>query len=275
MRISVLAALMIVTTVLLSACEQQQVAQVEDRGQNFYGRLADRVSQHTYQAAAVDSVSVTDITSTSHSQNSMSFSSTPSAPFARVSMTAPAPAATSSYSNTPAPFQRASDYKLAQPVAAQPASMAAPVEQFSLQQQPSAPMTVAATTGDWAWPVEGQVTQKFGQQSVGISNEGIVIAAKEGAPIRAASAGEVVYVGDDQKIYGNIAIIRHASGQLTSYAHAQEILVSKGDKVLQGDVLGYVGKTGSAKAPQLHFAMREGDKSIDPLSKLPQHFANR
>lgn len=126
-----------------------------------------------------------------------------------------------------------------------------------------------ATAARWQWPVQGQVTEKFGQQSDGVANEGIVIAASEGTPIRAAASGEVAFVGEDSKNYGNIVILRHTGGEMTSYAHAREIIVKKGERVPAGQILGYVGQSGNAKMPELHFAVREGNHSIDPLSKLP------
>jgi murein DD-endopeptidase MepM/ murein hydrolase activator NlpD len=127
----------------------------------------------------------------------------------------------------------------------------------------------------WQWPVDGQVVETFGQKSEGIAHEGIVIAAAEGTPIRAAQAGEVVFVGKDTKNFGNIVILRHADGDMTSYAHAREISVVKGAKVAAGSTLGTVGSSGGAKRPQLHFAVRENGASVDPLSKLPQLVAVR
>lgn len=134
------------------------------------------------------------------------------------------------------------------------------------------PAATAANTS-WQWPVNGTVTGIFGQNIGGIKNEGIMIAAPEGTPIRAAQAGEVIYVGNDVKIYGNVVILRHANGDMTSYAHAKNIVVSKGSKVDSGSTLGYVGHTGNVKTPVLHFAMREKGASVDPLKKLPHQLA--
>jgi murein DD-endopeptidase MepM/ murein hydrolase activator NlpD len=133
------------------------------------------------------------------------------------------------------------------------------------------PMPIAST---WQWPVQGKVTETFGQKADGISNEGIVIAATEGSPIHAAQAGEVAYVGNDAKTFGNIVIIRHADGDMTSYSHARNIIVTKGERVNAGSVIAYVGQSGSAKQPQLHFAVRENRMAVDPLSKLPHQFAS-
>ena len=75
--------------------------------------------------------------------------------------------------------------------------------------------------------------------------------------------------------FGQMAILRHADGSMTSYAHAQEIIVSKGDTLQQGDVIGYVGRTGNVTSPQLHFGMRRGSQPVNPTSVLPQQVASR
>jgi murein DD-endopeptidase MepM/ murein hydrolase activator NlpD len=136
--------------------------------------------------------------------------------------------------------------------------------------QPS-PMVPNAS---WQWPVNGQVTEPFGKQANGQTNQGITIAAAEGTPIKAAQAGEVAFVGQDTKNYGNIAILRHTDGSMSSYAHAREITVTKGARVNAGSVIGTVGQSGNAKTPQLHFAVREGKTSIDPMVKLPHQLAS-
>lgn len=134
-----------------------------------------------------------------------------------------------------------------------------------------APFAKAST---WQWPVQGNVIETFGQKTEGVSSEGIIIAASEGTPIRAAQAGEVAYVGNDTKTYGNIVILRHGDGTMTSYSHARNLIVAKGKRVNSGSVVGYVGQSGSAGQPQLHFAVREGRAAVDPMSKLPHQLAS-
>ncbi len=168
-----------------------------------------------------------------------------------------------------------------------PTVTAAPVDQVVTSsaietKDISAPTTVAqntvkytpVTNQRWQWPVQGRVIQGFGSQREGIASEGITIAAAEGDPIRAAKAGEVAYVGNNVRDYGNLAILRHADGTLSSYAHARSITVAKGQQVPAGSVIGFVGKTGNAKTPQLHFAVREGSRTVDPMSKLPSDLAS-
>ena len=80
--------------------------------------------------------------------------------------------------------------------------------------------------------------------------------------------GTVVYAGDDLAGYGNLLIVRHKNGWLTAYAHAKEIKVSKGDKVKLGQVVALVGQTGNVQTPQIHFAIRDGKKPLDPVLKV-------
>jgi murein DD-endopeptidase MepM/ murein hydrolase activator NlpD len=125
------------------------------------------------------------------------------------------------------------------------------------------------------WPVQGKVIRNYGAQKQGVSNAGIAISTPLGMPIRASADGEVAYVGNALKDFGNMVILRHADGYMTSYAHASEITVAQGGHVKSGDLLGYVGKTGNVAAPQLHFTIRENDKTVDPLRYLPNLLASR
>jgi murein DD-endopeptidase MepM/ murein hydrolase activator NlpD len=80
----------------------------------------------------------------------------------------------------------------------------------------------------------------------------------------------VAYIGKNVQGYGNMIILRHANGDMTSYAHARTIAAHEGEQVPAGKVIAFVGTSGGVKTPQLHFAVREGDRTVDPLSKLPQ-----
>lgn len=118
------------------------------------------------------------------------------------------------------------------------------------------------------WPVKGQVISRFGAKDGGLYNDGVNIAAPEGAPIHASMDGTVVYVGDALASYGNLLIIRHNNGLLTAYAHTQEILVKKGQKVKLGQVVAKVGQSGNVETPQVHFGIRDGKKPLDPVKKV-------
>jgi lipoprotein NlpD len=101
-------------------------------------------------------------------------------------------------------------------------------------------------------------------------HDGIDIGAKEGTPVYAAAAGEVVY--SDQRLsgYGKLIIVRHSQDMFTAYAHNQRNLVRKGDRVKKGDVIARVGKTGRASGSHLHFEVRRGSTPVDPLAYLPR-----
>jgi len=119
------------------------------------------------------------------------------------------------------------------------------------------------------WPTRGTLTSRFGRRGSRM-HDGIDIGAKEGTPVYAAAAGEVVY--SDQRLsgYGKLIIVRHSQDMFTAYAHNQRNLVRKGDRVKQGDVIARVGKTGRASGPHLHFEVRRGSTPVDPLAYLPR-----
>ena len=89
-----------------------------------------------------------------------------------------------------------------------------------------------------------------------------------GTPIRAAASGTVTYAGNELKDYGNLVLIKHAGGYVTAYAHADRLLVRRGDFVAKGQVIGYAGQTGDVSTPQLHFEIRHGTTPVNPRSCL-------
>ena len=145
---------------------------------------------------------------------------------------------------------------------AAPAMPAPDMSKASLKPLPN------ADASRFKWPVQGDIIGKYGRQADGTTQEGIVIEAKSGTPILASAAGEVVYVGAAIPEYGQMLIIRHDGGYMTSYAHAQEIIVGKGKRVAQGDIVGYVGKSGNAPTPRLHFTIRADKQTVDPMPLL-------
>lgn len=97
-------------------------------------------------------------------------------------------------------------------------------------------------------------------------HDGVDFAAPTGTPIHAASDGVVESVGRSGG-YGNLVVLKHSGGYTTSYAHMSRFAagVHKGSKVKQGEVIGYVGATGWATAPHLHYELRHNKKPLDPL----------
>jgi murein DD-endopeptidase MepM/ murein hydrolase activator NlpD len=126
---------------------------------------------------------------------------------------------------------------------------------------------VAAGNASFAWPVNGDVIAGFGVARNGERNDGINIATRMNAPIRAAASGTVNYA-DTLSGYGNLVLIRHANGYVTAYAHAEKLLVARGDFVAKGQVIGYAGQTGDVNSPQVHFEIRNGTTPVDPRRLL-------
>jgi murein DD-endopeptidase MepM/ murein hydrolase activator NlpD len=122
----------------------------------------------------------------------------------------------------------------------------------------------------FAWPASGHVIAGFGTSGNGERNDGINIAVPEGAPIKASAGGTVSYSGDELKDYGNLLLIKHQGGYVTAYAHADQLLVKRGDVVTKGEVIAYAGHTGDVTTPQLHFEIRHGTTPVDPDSLLAQ-----
>lgn len=114
------------------------------------------------------------------------------------------------------------------------------------------------------WPISGKVITDF----IASKGTGINIEAPEGASVRAAENGQVIYVGSGVEGYGNLVLIRHANGYVSAYAHLKSVGVAKGDSVTRGDSIGQAGMTGSVSRPQLHFELRKGATPVDPVPLL-------
>ena len=136
--------------------------------------------------------------------------------------------------------------------------------------QPLAPIqpVARADAPNFAWPVSGRVISDFGSTASGGKNDGINIATPMDAPIHASASGTVTYAGDELKNYGNLLLVKHAGGFTTAYAHADRLVVSRGDFVARGQVIGYTGQTGDVNAPQLHFEIREQTTPVNPRTYL-------
>ena len=117
------------------------------------------------------------------------------------------------------------------------------------------------------WPVHGVLFSNFGIRR-GRRHDGIDISAKSGTPISAAAKGKVVFNGR-MRGYGNMIIIKHRDRFFTVYAHNSSNAVKKGQKVERGDLIGYVGRTGRASGPHVHFEVRQGQVARNPMFFLP------
>ena len=102
-------------------------------------------------------------------------------------------------------------------------------------------------------------------------HHGLDYAAPAGTPVSAVGDGEVSFAGRKGQ-YGNLVVIKHRNGWKTYYGHLSKIEkgVWKGKYAEQGQVIGYVGATGLATGPHLHYEIRTGKKPVNPLKvKFP------
>jgi Meckel syndrome type 1 protein len=130
---------------------------------------------------------------------------------------------------------------------------------------------VACGSGRISSPIHGATeTSPFGQRN-GRPHEGVDLAAPTGTPVYAAACGVVSEAGQESG-YGNIVCIDHGAGFSTCYAHLSRFGTSQGAHVNAGDVIGYVGSTGDATGPHLHFEIWDGawqaGRPVDPLPSL-------
>jgi len=122
----------------------------------------------------------------------------------------------------------------------------------------------------WPLDVQGFVTR--GQVRAGDpaeSHPGIDIAVPVGTAVRAAGGGTVAAAGIDVD-YGLYVLLRHPEGYETMYGHASRLLVNEGELVLAGQVIALTGNSGRSTAPHLHFEIRRGRRSVDPLTVVKE-----
>ncbi len=139
--------------------------------------------------------------------------------------------------------------------------------------RPGAPARVDGVRRQgWSWPLpeQGSISSGFGLREHPVSgshrmHHGLDLAAPEGTPVLAASAGRVVHAGP-AGAYGLLVEIDHGDGIVTRYAHQSAIVVAVGDEVEAGTPLGAVGSTGRSTGPHLHFEVRRGGAPVDPVT---------
>jgi hypothetical protein len=125
-------------------------------------------------------------------------------------------------------------------------------------------------------PVGGPIGDRFGAPRRGKrTHTGIDFPVASGTRIGAAGVGVVEFAGWNSGGYGNLVVVRHRLGYATWYAHMSRIAVSAGQSVTGGTTLGYVGSTGHATGPHLHFELRRNAVPIDPMPYLLAAVATR
>jgi murein DD-endopeptidase MepM/ murein hydrolase activator NlpD len=133
-----------------------------------------------------------------------------------------------------------------------------------------------ACAGDWTtladapsiWPVEGRVGSSFGQREDPFNGEGkfhsgIDIEASYGTPVRAAADGFVTGANMGAG-YGREVVLDHGHDVLTVYGHLSAMAVVPGQHVMRGQVIGYVGQSGRATGPHLHYEVRVHNVPVNP-----------
>ena len=122
-------------------------------------------------------------------------------------------------------------------------------------------------------PVEGIISGVYGSQRIlngkpKWPHYGIDIAAKQGTKIKSSGSGIVTMAEDDLYYTGGTIIMDHGHGISTIYSHLENVMVSVGDKINQGDIIGTVGSTGRSTGPHLDFRVNWFQTRLDPMSVI-------
>ena len=138
----------------------------------------------------------------------------------------------------------------------------------------------ASFAGDWTeladapslWPVEGPIGSGFGVREDPINGEGsfhtgVDIDAPIGTPVRAAADGNVISA-EMNAGYGREVLLDNSHGLVTLYAHLSGFAVFAGQHVIRGQVIGYVGESGRATGPHLHYEVRVHNVPVNPHKYL-------
>ena len=122
-------------------------------------------------------------------------------------------------------------------------------------------------------PVKGIISGVYGSQRIlngkpRWPHYGIDIAAKQGTLIKSSGSGTVTMAEDDLYYTGGTIIMAHGHGISTIYSHLETVMVSVGDKINQGDIIGTVGSTGRSTGPHLDFRVNWFQTRLDPMSVI-------
>ncbi len=122
-------------------------------------------------------------------------------------------------------------------------------------------------------PVDGIITGVYGSQRIlngkpKWPHYGIDIAADQGTHIKSSGSGIVTMAEDDLYYTGGTVIMDHGHGISTIYSHLENVLVSVGDKINQGDIIGTVGSTGRSTGPHLDFRINWFQTRLDPMTVI-------
>lgn len=135
-------------------------------------------------------------------------------------------------------------------------------EALARLERPPPSTAIEQTRGELPWPVQGAVASRF-RRGAGVHDNGILIQAAEGTPVKAVHAGQVVFA-DWMRGFGNLLIIDHGDHVMTLHAHLQHFETGVGSGVSRGDTVGAVGSSGGQDRPALYFEVRRAGEPIDP-----------
>jgi len=143
---------------------------------------------------------------------------------------------------------------------------------FSSPRPVVTPPPKIASSSDLALPVSGKVVRGFGMVVDPIDNmerfhSGIDIAAPVGSAVKAVKEGKVARVGDSP-VLGRYVLLEHQAGSFSLYGELARAVVTEGQTVSSGQVIGEVGTTGDISGGGLHFEIRENNKLVDPMTRL-------
>ncbi len=125
----------------------------------------------------------------------------------------------------------------------------------------------AGARARFVMPLDGEIVTRFGAQPGGARIDGVEIAAREGAPVRAAADGDVVYAGSDLEAYGTLVLLRHADNFVTAYGYTRRALVREGERVRAGQEIAELGRRTDGQV-RLLFQVRQGSTALDPSPLL-------
>lgn len=130
-----------------------------------------------------------------------------------------------------------------------------------------------ATGRLFIYPAAGSLSSPFGMRNdpftgVRRMHYGIDLANYTGSPVKASMEGRVIAAGYSSRTYGNYVIVKHSGGFQTLYGHLQDVYVTNGMSVRQGQTIGTMGNTGRSTGPHLHFSIYKYQNPVDPLTYL-------
>ncbi len=150
-----------------------------------------------------------------------------------------------------------------------PAPSPMPLPRAALPPTPGHPGPIAAEA-TYTWPLQGEIIARFRQAvpwRARMPNQGIDIRPASSDIVVAARSGRVNTFRTVSG-FGQCVLLEHTDGAMSFYGHLNEIAVTHGTWVRQGEVLGVAGSTGDSSGVQLHFRIMRGERFVDPLPLL-------